>query len=293
MSRAAKAYKLGAAVMGILPEPIARHGGHLAGSMAWLWADERKRLAIRAMARVRGESPDTPSDEARAMAKVLFAEYGRYWAETFWIRRRRIPVIERYMEIEGIEHYRQAVEAGSGVITAVPHLGNWEIGARLAALESTPLLAVAENLGDEELEEWFVDVRAQMGIDIVLADGSSAVVSRLAGALAANGVIALLSDRDISGKGAEVEFFGERTRLPTGAVALSLRTGAALLPAAAYAKRKRGHRVVVKPPLELPTRNIGDGVQALAYALEDLIREAPTQWHMVSPNWPSDRAPRR
>jgi KDO2-lipid IV(A) lauroyltransferase len=28
--------------------------------------------------------------------------------------------------------------------------------------------------------------------------------------------------------------------------------------------------------------------QDLAYALEDLIRRAPEQWHLQSPNWPSD-----
>jgi KDO2-lipid IV(A) lauroyltransferase len=28
--------------------------------------------------------------------------------------------------------------------------------------------------------------------------------------------------------------------------------------------------------------------QALAYKLEDIIRQAPSQWHLVQPNWPSD-----
>jgi len=28
--------------------------------------------------------------------------------------------------------------------------------------------------------------------------------------------------------------------------------------------------------------------QDLAYALEDLIRRAPEQWHLLQPNWPSD-----
>jgi lauroyl/myristoyl acyltransferase len=28
--------------------------------------------------------------------------------------------------------------------------------------------------------------------------------------------------------------------------------------------------------------------QDIAHALEDLIRIDPTQWHLMSPNWPSD-----
>ena len=30
--------------------------------------------------------------------------------------------------------------------------------------------------------------------------------------------------------------------------------------------------------------------QDLAHALEVLIRRAPEQWHLLQPNWPSDRA---
>jgi KDO2-lipid IV(A) lauroyltransferase len=30
--------------------------------------------------------------------------------------------------------------------------------------------------------------------------------------------------------------------------------------------------------------------QALAHEFEDLIRAAPEQWHLLQPNWPSDRA---
>jgi KDO2-lipid IV(A) lauroyltransferase len=30
--------------------------------------------------------------------------------------------------------------------------------------------------------------------------------------------------------------------------------------------------------------------QELAQALEVLIRRAPEQWHLLQPNWPSDRA---
>jgi KDO2-lipid IV(A) lauroyltransferase len=30
--------------------------------------------------------------------------------------------------------------------------------------------------------------------------------------------------------------------------------------------------------------------QALAKEMESLIRAAPEQWHLVQPNWPSDRA---
>ena len=51
---------------------------------------------------------------------------------------------------------------------------------------------------------------------------------------------------------------------------------------------------VVRPALDTsrqgPLRDdIARITQDLAHALEDLIREAPEQWHLLQPNWPSDR----
>jgi KDO2-lipid IV(A) lauroyltransferase len=50
----------------------------------------------------------------------------------------------------------------------------------------------------------------------------------------------------------------------------------------------------VRPPLEIPDGDSRDervaaGTQAFATVLEDLIREAPQDWHLFVPNWPSDR----
>jgi lauroyl/myristoyl acyltransferase len=114
-------------------------------------------------------------------------------------------------------------------------------------------------------------------------------------ALRNNHVVCLLSDRDIGGGGVEVEFLGERTTLPAGPATLALRTGAPLFPTAVYYGGERGRRGVVRPPLDLArTGRLRDDVarvtQALADELGDLIRRAPEQWHLLQPNWPSDRA---
>jgi KDO2-lipid IV(A) lauroyltransferase len=110
-----------------------------------------------------------------------------------------------------------------------------------------------------------------------------------------NGMVALLCDRDLRGRGVPVCFFGEETTLPAGPVTLALRTGAPVLPVAAYFRPNGGHRIVVHPPLELPEghrpEDIREGTQRLAEALEAMIREAPEQWHLLQPNWPSDRVP--
>jgi KDO2-lipid IV(A) lauroyltransferase len=127
----------------------------------------------------------------------------------------------------------------------------------------------------------------------VVALGSDAV-GRVTAALRDNRVVCLVSDRDLSGDGVEVEFFGERTTLPAGPATLALRTGAPILPVAVYFGSGRRHHGVVRPPIDT-TRGSGrlrDDVaritQDLAHEFESLIAAEPQQWHLMQPNWPSD-----
>ena len=99
-------------------------------------------------------------------------------------------------------------------------------------------------------------------------------------ALRDNRIVCLLSDRDLTGDGVEVEFFGERTTLPGGPATLALRTGAALLPVAVYFAPGQQHDAVVLPPISLERSgrlrdDIARVTQELATAFEDLIRNAP------------------
>jgi lauroyl/myristoyl acyltransferase len=139
-------------------------------------------------------------------------------------------------------------------------------------------------------------MRAEFGIEIVLATGRVEVMRRLERAIADNKAVALLSDRDLKGKGVEVEFFGEKTTLPPGPATLALRTGAPIFPVGCYFN-DGGYRVVVRDALPVReegsrTDKINTLTQALAKELEEIISQAPDQWHLVVPNWPSDELER-
>jgi KDO2-lipid IV(A) lauroyltransferase len=177
----------------------------------------------------------------------------------------------------------------------LPHVGNWDVAAQVAADEKVPVVAVAEKLANERITDWFTELRAGFGIEIVLATGGTEVMRKLESAIKDNKAVALLSDRDLKGRGVEVEFFGERTTLPPGPATLALRTGAPLFPVATYFEGSDGYRVVVRAAIPVPeegtrSEKVAAMTQALAKEMESLIRAAPEQWHLVQPNWPSDRA---
>ena len=244
-------------------------------------------MAARHQRRASGRTDGRVVDE-------VFEWYGRYWLEILRLPydRRRPGVVVDNFAIDGYDDILSALAEGNGVILALPHLGGWEWAAAWMAEQGHKMVAVVEALQPPELLDWFRAQRAEMGLETaVLGEDVSKVVL---GALRANRIVCLLADRDIPGDGVEVEFFGERTTLPAGPATLALRTGAALLPVAVYFRADRRHHAVVRPRLSTERQgrlreDIARITQSLADEFEGLIRAEPEQWHLLQPNWPSDR----
>lgn len=270
-------------LFGLLPANAARRVGEFGGRVWHLFGGHRKRMVRRHMRRVLGDDADLD----RAVLEV-FRSYGRYWAETFWVRPRRIPEVDRGLIVDGLENLAAAGRAGTGAVIALPHLGNWEAGALSGFRAGIQIVAVAERLGNPLITAWFTSLREAFGIKVIL--NVKGVMRQVEAAVAAGGAVCLLADRDLNGRGVKTEFFGEITTLPAGPVALAARTGAPLLPAVVFFT-PTGHRVVFGPPMQLPTGpdRLEEGTRMIAAQLESDIRQAPQQWHLFQPNWPSDR----
>jgi phosphatidylinositol dimannoside acyltransferase len=251
----------------------------------------RKKRAIvsRHMQRVQ---PDLSERQIRRAVQKSYESYARYYIETFRLPLLNSQQIQSGVSIDGFEHIESALKLGKGVILALPHLGGWEWSGRWLIQRGHRLNAVVEKLESPRLFEMFLQLRKKYGVQVIPLDASAGVAVQQA--LARNEIVALLSDRDIQGTGIEVEFFGERTTIPTGPAFFALRTGAALIPLATYfLKRLDGHKTIVRPAIEVERfATLRDDMQRisqdLANELELLIRHDPAQWHLFQPNWPSD-----
>ena len=296
-----RAFRLARAGAAVAPAPIAR-GVTEATAVALsrrpfdrVWA-ERRRMLARHLTRVLG--PDAPPARSRAMARLVdeaVASYGRYWAESLHIPGLSEPELTAGITYDGYEHIAGGRAAGRGTILVLPHLGGWEwAGTQLAAI-GHPVSVVVERLEPPDLFDWFTTFREELGMQVIPAGPGAA--ARCAAALADNHLLCLLSDRLIEGTaGVDVEFFGETIALPAGPATLALRTGAALLPAAVYFERRTDtHLGLIFPALDTTRTgrlraDVTRVTQNVAVAFERFIRRAPTQWHMMQPNWPSDGA---
>lgn len=228
----------------------------------------------------------------RRLTRAALRSYCRYWVEVF-----RLPAMSReyivsrfYVRGEGL--LWSALRSGRGVILALPHSGNWDHAGAWLALSGYPFTTVAQRLRPEPLYARFVAFRERLGMEVLpLTGGADDVYSTLARRLAAGGVVCLLADRDLTATGVEVTFFGERARMPAGPAALTLDTGAALLPVTLWyegaAWAGQVHPEVV-PPRGTRAQRIAAMTQTLAAAFEDSVAAHPQDWHMMQRLWAAD-----
>jgi len=225
-----------------------------------------------------------------AAAKEAFRRYARYWFDAFDVATWPPERVRAAFAFEGLDRLRGALAEGRGVIATLPHMGNWDAAGRALAVHGLPVVAVAERVRPEALFRLFREHREELGMEIIGLD-SGRVGSQLTEALRAGRLVALVADRDLSGRGIEVEMFGRPRRLPAGPAQLALRAGCPIVVADVY-ETPEGWRCILHEPIE--PDGTGDrhaDVAALtrrvAAAFERGIAASPADWHLFQPGWPS------
>jgi KDO2-lipid IV(A) lauroyltransferase len=212
--------------------------------------------------------------------------YMRYWCDTF-----RLPdwSDQRILETTTVtnEHLlTDAIAAKTGVIVAVPHAGNWDHAGAYFCAKGIRLVTVAERLKPEKLFLKFLAYRQAMGMEVLPLDGR--VLNTLEERLNEGALVALVSDRDLSRSGIEIEFFGAPARMPAGPALLALRTKAPLITAFVSYTDNGVHiefRNVVLPSTGDESSKVQEIVQMTAQYFQDGISEKPQDWHMLQRIW--------
>ncbi len=267
-------------------------GAGLAGARAFMRmqyrrSESQRQVVAGNLARVLGHPPD--SEIVQLATREAFDLYARYWYETFALRSMSSEEVSRRFSVTGVEHIDDALAGGRGVIMALPHMGNWDAAGHWLAISGYRMTAVAEELKPKAVFDLFYRHRRALGMDIVPLTEGGRVAERLVMVLAENRILTLLADRNLSGRGVEVEMFGEARRLPSGPALLALTTGSPLLPACVYTTAEGWH-TQIDPPLEIERTNqlradVTTITEILARRFERSISAAPSDWHMFQPAW--------
>ncbi|RDI50534.1 phosphatidylinositol mannoside acyltransferase [Nocardia mexicana] len=293
-----KAYAAGWRLVRALPERTARRLFDAGGN----WAGRRANAAThregvpnqlrRNLARVVGVDPmDVPDDLIRDSMR----SYARYWREAF-----RLPTMDHAALVKsplmpmplGIENLEQALAEGRGAVLVLPHSGNWDMAGVWLVQHHGGLTTVNERLRPESLFVRFVAYRERLGFEVFpLTGGEQPPFPQLADRLRHNKVVCLLGERDLTGRGVPVTFFGERTWLPAGAAKLAIETGAALLPVHTWfttdADGREGWGMKVGAAVDV-SGGVAAATQTVADRFAENIAAHPADWHMLQPLWEAD-----
>ncbi|MBR8742537.1 phosphatidylinositol mannoside acyltransferase [Nocardiopsis sp. MG754419] len=284
------AYAAGWTMVRRSPENAGRAVFRRIADRSWRTHDAGTRGLERNLRRLVG--PHATYAQLRALSKAGMRSYMRYYYELF-----RLPAMGRehllsHTRQSGVEVLEEHVRSGRGVIAALPHMGNWDHAGAWMAARGTPLTTVAQRLRPESLYRRFTSYRESLGMEVLPLNGGSDTVGALARRLREGGLVCLLADRDINGTGLEVDFFGEKARMPSGPAALALNTGAALMPVSLWYDGPYWNiRVHDEIPVATgPSRagRVQDTTQALARVFEGAIAAHPEDWHMLQAVFSAD-----
>ena len=277
-------YALGWTLVCRVPESWARGAFQFGADIAWRRQGPGVRTLEANLLRVTG--PSVTGKELRALSRQTMRSYARYWLEAF-----RLPVLptERIMagmHCLGEERIQDNIKAGRGVIVALPHMGNYEqAGFWIINRGVGSFTTVAERLRPESLFRRFLAFREGLGMEVLPATGGASRFGVLAQRLRAGRLVCLVSDRDVTGGGIDVDFFGEKARMMGGPAALAVQTGAALLPVTLWFDGPgwgaQIHEEIPVPAEGTRREKIAVMTQQVARVYEAGIRAHPQDWHML------------
>lgn len=232
----------------------------------------------------------TPAD-LDALVRAGMRSYLRYWCDSFRLPDCSVQDLIDGVRVVGDDAVRAHLQSGRSAVMFLGHMGNWDFGGAWSTTQLAPVTTVAERLKPEELFDEFLAFREGLGMRIIPLTGGRDVFRELTKACRSGALVALLSDRDLTKGGIEVDFCGQRARMALGPAALAVNTGAALFPCIVhYEPHPQGHgwRTVVTfhDAVAVPTQGTSrDKIQAMTQACADVltqaVREHTHDWHMM------------
>lgn len=251
-------------------------------------------------ARVR---PDLGPAELQELTADGVRRAFRYYVEAFRLPALSGGQVDDLVHITGTEPMLAELEQGRPVLAFLGHTGNWDLAGAWCARHLGHVVTVAERLRPEEMFQAFLDFReGELGMTIHPAERGT-FAALLAQLRTGDPVVMpLLSDRDLSASGVEVDLAGERARVAAGPAALAVETGVPLFPVTMRHVRRGRHRwgldITVHPAVDVPaegtrTQRVAAATQACADALGAAIREHPQDWHMMQRVFVADLSARR
>lgn len=249
--------------------------------LGWVGYKLIKRRRLIALANLKLAFPEKTDKQREIIALNSYKIMTKAFLSSMWFE--KYLKEEGKVKLMGLETVHELYSEGRGLMVATMHMGNME--ASLKAAEHYHFTTVAKRQRNPYLDSYITKKRQEA--NVTLLKKSKTTSRELMERIEAKDVIALFSDhRD---KGAVVEFFGEETVAPTGAVSLAIKNNMPL--ALAYNVMHRDNTCttkIIEVKLDITGNFKGDvlhNTQKLIDIMEKIISENPSQWMWFHDRW--------
>ena len=273
-----------AAIARLLPWALVRAGGRLFGLAFYAFDATHRRVTLE---NLEAAFPLRTPAERRAIARGVFAHFGRVVVELLKFSALPPGEMMRMVEFEGEERVRQALARGRGVLLFTGHFGYWEMDGIVHAIELGPIGVLARPLDNPHLSAFLERVRQCTGNTVIYRRGALRRVMRT---LEANQAVAILIDQHILGPDAVyVDFFDRPAATTSALAALALRTGAPVIPVFSIPIAGGRYRMIYEHPVEPPRSDSPEAIreftQRCTDVLEMYVRRHPELWLWMHRRW--------
>jgi len=266
-------------LLSLLPMRLA-HG--LGGMVGWLFYRIPNRERRNACINLALCLPELSEVERDRLLLHCMIENAKTLTEAPGIWRGRCGYgVERIFDETGGEMLTAMLARGKGVIVAVPHLGSWEVGARMLASHA-PTTALYRPPREQALAERMLAGRTSSGVRMVPTDNSG--IKALFKALRQGELVVILPDQQPKarnqGTGVFAPFFGQSALTMVLVNRLAQKTGASVV--LAFAERlpaAKGYRIHwVEAPEGIADSDPVVAAAALNQGVELCVRRCPEQY---------------
>ena len=257
----------------VLPQKLVR--GHV--------ARENLRLAF----------PQRSADEIEDLVRGMWRHLFRMVIEIIQLPRKvRRDNMADVFTFRNRDETVRAMCCGRPVLVLGGHFGNWEVGNVAFGAFGFPVNAVARDLDNPYLHEWFLKIRRKSGGKLISKRGGGGEMTEV---LERRGLLGLLCDQDAGDKGLFVPFFGRNASTFKSIALLAMEYRALVVVGyslrlpddfhnAHWVRYEIGCEDIIDPD---EAGGVDEITHRFTAALERAIRRSPEQYFWVHRRWKS------
>ena len=271
------AFLLARALARVLPLKALYVLADLAGEIWYLASPRLRAVLAHNLALVPGVG-FAPGMRIRPLGRSISRNFGRVVAEFLYSPRITPGNVGDFVDIESFAPLREYA-GGQGAVFATAHLGSWEFAGTILTMMGIKLTVIVYDDPDPRVARLFRERREARGMTVMPVKSSA----RDLVAAMKEGSLAVVADRDFSGRGMETEFLGKRARMPFAYAGLAAARGMPVVFGVCVKEEGDKYRLVTGEPL-MAVKDDPESARRVAEEcvrrIEKCVEKYPEQWYL-------------